>query len=128
VDLKVVPASERSPFGYYPLAHTHDDNTKAFSHKVLTIKVDHPEQTTRAVTDLQILSATRKEDVPTGFTRLPDINGFSICYKVGDVGKKKTPQLIAQPAVVKCGTREFDKYIRLILFFICPDPQPDNLL
>lgn len=46
-------------------------DTKAFSSKVLTIKVGPHEQTTRAVTELKVLSASRKEDVPTGFTRLP---------------------------------------------------------
>ena len=46
-------------------------DTKAFSHKVLTIRVGANEETTRAVTDIQILSASRKEDVPAGFTRLP---------------------------------------------------------
>lgn len=136
IDLKVVGTSDRAPLGYLPLAHTHDDSelltsplqlvliqlistldTKAFSAKVLTMKVGPNEQTTRAVTEIQILSASRKEDVPAGFKRLPlvlhilymyhsmqgvvtappppsirDINGFSICYKVGDVGKRKAPQ------------------------------------
>ena len=138
IDLKVVGTNERAPLSYLPLAHTHDDSellrsplqlvliqlistpdTKAFSQKVLTMKVGPNEQTTRAVTEIQILSASRKEDVPSGFKRLPlvrhilyihvyhsmqgivtappppsirDINGFSICYKVGDVGKRKAPQ------------------------------------
>lgn len=35
------------------------------------MKVGPNEQTTRAVTEIQILSASRKEDVPTGFKRLP---------------------------------------------------------
>ena len=26
IDLKVVPANDRSPLGYLPLAHTHDDS------------------------------------------------------------------------------------------------------
>ena len=29
---------------------------------------------------------------------ISDINGFSICYKVGDVGKKKAPQPAIQLA------------------------------
>lgn len=90
IDLKVVATNERAPLGYLPLAHTHDDSellrsplqlvliqlistpdTKAFSAKVLTMKVGPNEQTTRAVTEIQILSASRKEDVPSGFKRLP---------------------------------------------------------
>jgi hypothetical protein len=105
VDLKVILSNDRSPLGYLPLAHTHDDNTKAFSHKVLVMKVAPHEQATRAVRELQILSASRKEDVQLGFTRLPDINGFSICFKVGEVGRRNSAPT-TKPAPVEAANKE----------------------
>ena len=46
-------------------------DTKAFSSKQLLAKFTPLEEVTQAVTDLVVLSASRKEDVPVGYRRLP---------------------------------------------------------
>ena len=46
-------------------------DTKAFSSKQLLAKFTPLEQATHAVTDLVVLSPSRKEDVPGGYRRLP---------------------------------------------------------
>jgi hypothetical protein len=69
------------------------------------MKVAPHEQATRAVRELQILSASRKEDVQLGFTRLPDINGFSICFKVGEVGRRNSAPT-TKPAPVEAANKE----------------------
>jgi len=90
VELKVVSSSEKPTYGYAPLAFTHDDNNKAFSTKQILAKFVPLEQATYALTDILVLSPSRKEDVPAGYKRLPEINGFSICFKVTQLSKKGT--------------------------------------
>ena len=51
--------------------HVSPADTKAFSSKLLVIKVSPRELTDKAVTNVVVLSASRKEDVPAHFTRLP---------------------------------------------------------
>ena len=46
-------------------------DAKAFSSKVLAMKLEPYEEATSAVTRLQILSPGKKEDVPFGYSRLP---------------------------------------------------------
>lgn len=94
-DMKVVPA-HKTELGFLPLAHTNDDNSKAFSSWQLVVKLKPLEELTRAITDIVILTSAKKEDVPPGFTRLHEINGFSICFKVTNFPKKKVPS--QQPA------------------------------
>ena len=45
-------------------------DTKAFSSKQLLAKFTPLEQATRAITDVVVLSAAKKEDVPPKYTRL----------------------------------------------------------
>ncbi len=45
--------------------------TKVFSSKQLLAKFEPLEGAKKAVTDIVILSASRKEDVPAGYIRLP---------------------------------------------------------
>jgi len=71
VELKVVSSSEKPTYGYAPLAFTHDDNNKAFSTKQILAKFVPLEQATYALTDILVLSPSRKEDVPAGYKRLP---------------------------------------------------------
>ena len=46
-------------------------DTKAFSSKQLLAEFTPLEQATQAVTDIVVLSPSRKEDVPAGYRRLP---------------------------------------------------------
>ena len=46
-------------------------DTKAFSSKQLLAKFTPLEEVTQAVTDLVVLSPSKKEDVPAGYRRLP---------------------------------------------------------
>ena len=46
-------------------------DTKAFGSKQLLAEFTPLEEVTQAVTDVVVLSPSRKEDVPTGYRRLP---------------------------------------------------------
>ena len=46
-------------------------DTKAFSSNQLLAEFTPLEQATQAVTDIVVLSPSRKEDVPAGYRRLP---------------------------------------------------------
>ena len=49
-------------------------DTKAFSSKQLLAKFTPLEEATQAVTDIVVLSPSRKEDVPTKYQRLPYVD------------------------------------------------------
>ena len=46
-------------------------DSKPFSSKVIALKVDPLEQATQAVTDLVVLTGSKKDQVPSGYCRLP---------------------------------------------------------
>ena len=69
--MKVLPVSDRPPLGYLPVNNNLDDGNKAFSQKQLLVRFQAPDQAQEAVSDIVILSAHRKEDVPNGYKRLP---------------------------------------------------------
>ena len=70
-DMKVLPTTDRAPLGYLPVNNNYDDGNKTFSQKQLLVRFSAPEQAKEAVSDVVILSAHKKEDVPSGFKRLP---------------------------------------------------------
>ena len=70
-DMKVQSTADRAPLGYLPVNNNCDDGNKTFSHKQLLVRFCAPEQAQEAVSDIVILSAHKKEDVPSGFKRLP---------------------------------------------------------
>lgn len=101
-DLKVLPIGDRPPLGYMPLSTTMDDNTKSFHTKQLLVKFTPQTEATAAVTDLMVLSVSKKDEVPPGYKRLPEINGFSICFKISPVAKKRSDDKSAEsPAQTK---------------------------
>ena len=69
--MKVLHINDRPPLGYLPVNNNLDDGNKAFSHKQLLVRFQAPDQAQQAIHDIVILSANKKEDVPTGFKRLP---------------------------------------------------------
>lgn len=46
-------------------------DSKSFSSKTIVIKLDPLEQATRTVTDLVVLSGSKRDQVPSGYKRLP---------------------------------------------------------
>ena len=75
-------------------------DTKAFSSKQLLAKFTPLEEVTQAVTDLVVLSASRKEDVPVGYRRLPYV-----------YSKQYTPMLYCYIQ------REIKHIMKMIFFF-----------
>lgn len=80
------------------MLHTLDENSsKAFHSKQLLARFVALEEATEAIADIIVLSSQKKEEVPSKYKRLPEINGFSICYKIGPIpkknGKKQSSQL-----------------------------------
>ena len=69
--MRVLPLSDRPPLGYLPVNNNLDDGNKAFSQKQLLVRFQAPDQAQEAISDVVILSAHKKEDVPSGFKRLP---------------------------------------------------------
>ena len=90
--MKVIPPEDRPPHGYRLLQWTLDDSkcvpnsltaikalcsltlcvdSKAFSSKTVLIKIDPLESATQAVTDVVVLSSSKKDQVPSGYSRLP---------------------------------------------------------
>ena len=69
--MKVLPAADRPPLGYLPVNNNLDDGNKTFSQKQLLVRFQAPDQAQEAVQDIVILSTHKKEDVPSGFKRLP---------------------------------------------------------
>ena len=78
-------------------------DTKAFSSKQLLAKFTPLEEVTQAVTDLVVLSASRKEDVPAGYRRLPYV-----------YSKQYTPMLYCYIQ------RDFKHIMKMIFFFFFP--------
>ena len=89
--MKVVSANGQTPPKYQPLQWTLDDSesvpktltaikalcsptlcvdSKAFSSKDVLIKIDPLESATQAVTDIVVLSSSKKDQVPSGYSRL----------------------------------------------------------
>lgn len=69
--MKVLPTADRPPLGYLPVNNNYDDGNKTFSQKQLLVRFHAPDQAKEAVSDIVILSAHKKEDVPSGYKRLP---------------------------------------------------------
>jgi hypothetical protein len=89
-EIKVISSDDRVPFGFRGLSESLDDNVKPFSSKLVVIKLTPVDQATEGVTDVLVLSGSKKESVPAGYKRLPEINGFSICYQISKLSKKSS--------------------------------------
>ena len=70
-DMKVLPIADRPPLGYLPINNNLDDGNKTFTHKQLLVRFQAQDQAKEAILDVVVLSANKKEDVPSGFKRLP---------------------------------------------------------
>jgi hypothetical protein len=70
-EIKVISSDDRVPFGFRGLSESLDDNVKPFSSKLVVIKLTPVDQATEGVTDVLVLSGSKKESVPAGYKRLP---------------------------------------------------------
>jgi hypothetical protein len=84
-DMKILSWSQTAPHDYYNIATTEDDSKEVFpsANKSLFVQFKRVNQAPEAITDIVILSTVNKAKVPQGYKRLPDINGFTICFRVG---------------------------------------------
>ena len=97
-DMLVMPVGDHVPLGYHPANSTLDDGIQAFKRSQLLVRFEAPRQAKEAVTDLLLIRAHKKEEVPDGFKKLPyvnvpflkylyvsmacrEMNGLHICFK-----------------------------------------------
>ena len=78
-------SSDKIPLGYRTLSETADDSKTSYLHcyrysysdikpfaaKVVAIKTEPLEEAKDMVTDIVVLSGSKKENVPSGYKRLP---------------------------------------------------------
>ena len=69
--MKILPVADWPPLGYLPVNNNLDDGNKTFSHRQLVVRFQAPDCAKNAVLDIIVLSAHKKEDVPSGFKLLP---------------------------------------------------------
>lgn len=86
-----------------PLSNDTMIGSKSFGSRTVAIKLVPQEEAVEAVTDLIILTGSKKDQVPNGYKRLPyviinrmirlisfyyrEINGFSICFQLTKMNK-----------------------------------------
>lgn len=78
------------PAGYSLLTKTADSDQKAWRKKQLCYKLVNKRNTKTAVTDIIVCSRLKK--APEGFTLAGEINGVTICYKMGNVQDSQQEQ------------------------------------
>ncbi|KAL3277294.1 hypothetical protein HHI36_012644 [Cryptolaemus montrouzieri] len=78
VNEKVTP-----PAGFSLLNRTTDSEQKAWKKKQLCYRLENLKNTKSAVTDIIICSRLKK--APEGFTFAGELNGITVCYKMGNV-------------------------------------------
>lgn len=91
--LTVVNDKETPPDGYTALTHTSDSMQKATKKRLLCFKNVSRDNATEAITDVIVLGKLKK--APAGFTLAGDMNGYSICFKMGMLNKsqEQSPRL-----------------------------------
>ncbi|XP_055716736.1 multivesicular body subunit 12B [Phlebotomus papatasi] len=88
--ISVIGANERTPEGFTNIKQTTDNVQKAWRKRQLVFKVVERKNACKAVTDIIICSKSKK--APSGFLIAGEINGLSVCYKVGPASRP-LPQL-----------------------------------
>ncbi|XP_059619643.1 multivesicular body subunit 12B [Phlebotomus argentipes] len=90
--ISVIGVNERTPDGFTSILQTTDNAQKAWRKRQLVFKVVERRNASKAVTDIIICSKSKK--APSGFLIAGEINGLSVCYKVGPASRP-LPQLPA---------------------------------
>ncbi|KAK3913410.1 Multivesicular body subunit 12B [Frankliniella fusca] len=99
--IAIVAEKEPPPASFCVMAKTKDTDQKAWRKSQLCYKVARRSSASSCITDIILLSRSKK--APEGFLYGGDINGLTLCYKVGantngeiisrSGGKPATPQL-----------------------------------
>uniref|UniRef100_A0A1L8DCP5 Multivesicular body subunit 12A n=1 Tax=Nyssomyia neivai TaxID=330878 RepID=A0A1L8DCP5_9DIPT len=79
--ISVIGANEKTPDGFSCIKQTTDSTQKAWRKRQLVFKVVERKNASKAVTDIIICLKSKK--APSGFLIAGEINGLSVCYKVG---------------------------------------------
>uniref|UniRef100_A0A6B2E9H1 Multivesicular body subunit 12A n=1 Tax=Phlebotomus kandelakii TaxID=1109342 RepID=A0A6B2E9H1_9DIPT len=88
--ISVIGANEKPPEGFSIIHQTTDNVQKAWRKRQLVFKSVERRNASKAVTDIIICSKSKK--APNGFLIAGEINGLSVCYKVG-AATRPLPQL-----------------------------------
>ena len=70
-DMLVMPVGDHVPLGYHPANSTLDDGIQAFKRSQLLVRFEAPKRAKEAITDILLIRAHKKEEVPNGFKELP---------------------------------------------------------
>ncbi|XP_045467495.1 multivesicular body subunit 12B [Harmonia axyridis] len=89
-DLQVSNEKDFPPIGYSLLNRTTDTEHKAWRKKQLTYRLVNLKNCKVAITDIIVCSRLKK--APEGFDFAGEINGVTICYKMGNVQDSEAPQ------------------------------------
>ncbi|KAK9884660.1 hypothetical protein WA026_007503 [Henosepilachna vigintioctopunctata] len=99
-ELLVINEKDFPPAGFSLLNRTSDSEQKAWKKKQLCYRLVNLKNTKSAVTDIIICSRLKK--APEGFIFAGELNGVTICYKMGNVQDShsntcQTPQIPNRP-------------------------------
>lgn len=83
-EIAVVGDKDLPPEGYSLLHRTADTEQKAWRKRQLVYRLTHVKNATQAITDIIVCS--RLKQAPAGFTFAGEINGMTVCYKMGSIG------------------------------------------
>ncbi|XP_018320101.1 multivesicular body subunit 12B-like [Agrilus planipennis] len=88
-EVSIINEKAAPPEGYSLLYKTVDTDQKAWRKKQLCYKLASLNSTSSAVTDIIVCSRLKK--APEGFDLAGEINGVTICYKMGNVQDYQNP-------------------------------------
>ncbi|XP_067941593.1 multivesicular body subunit 12B-like isoform X2 [Watersipora subatra] len=99
VDLTIVDDKEQPPVGYSALSLTQDTSDAAMRKKTLCAKLVARTQATDAITDIVFYGKLKKAQ--PGYTLVGELNGLTLCFKVGKVSNQSAPPPIppSQPSI-----------------------------
>jgi len=80
-NIKVVNDKETPPEGFTLVSHVHNSDQKALKKKLLFIKLVPLETAKQAVTDVIVLSKSKR--APKGFQSAGELSSMVICFKLG---------------------------------------------
>ncbi|GAB0097476.1 Multivesicular body subunit 12A [Sergentomyia squamirostris] len=91
--ISVIGANEAAPAGFSTIKQTTDNVQKAWRKRQLVFKYADRKNAQKAVTDIIICSKSKK--APSGFLIAGEINGLTLCYKLGPASRPlpKLPSL-----------------------------------
>lgn len=88
-EIKVLNEKNNPPQGFSLLNRTADSSQRAWKKKQLCYRLVNQKDCISAITDIIICSRLKK--APQGFSFAGELNGVTICYKMGNVQDKESP-------------------------------------